>query len=75
MAFFENSGRQAFYNFRRTGLPAFDIGQSNANNNQIPVRWAYPTSEYTTNEVNVKASLKTQFNGADTQNGTMWLIK
>ena len=75
MAFFENSGRQAFYNYRRTGIPAFDIGQSNSNNNQIPVRWAYPTSEYTTNEVNVKASLKTQFNGADTQNGVMWLIK
>lgn len=57
------------------GIPAFDIGQSNAKNDQIPVRWAYPTSEYTTNEANVKASLKAQFNGADTQNGVMWLIK
>lgn len=75
MAFFENSGRQAFYEYRRTGIPAFDIGQANANNNQIPVRWAYPTTEYTTNEANVKAALKAQFNGADTQNGVMWLIK
>lgn len=75
MAFFENSGRQAFYMNRRTGIPKFDIGQSNSNNNQIPVRWAYPTSEYSTNEVNVKASIQSQFGGADTQNVTMWLIK
>ncbi len=75
MSFFENSGKQAYYDYRRTGVPAFNIGQSNANNNQIPVRWAYPTSEYTTNEVNVKASIQTQYSGADTQNGIMWLIK
>lgn len=75
MAFFENSGRQAFYNNRRTGVPKFDIGLSNSNNNQIPVRWAYPTSEYSTNEVNVKASIQAQFKGADTQNVVMWLIK
>jgi hypothetical protein len=75
MAFFQNSGKQAYYQFRRTGIPAFDIGQSNSNNNQIPVRWAYPTSEYTTNEVNVKASIQAQYSGADTQNGVMWLIK
>jgi hypothetical protein len=75
MAFFENSGRQAYYDYRRTGVPTFDIGLSNANNNQIPVRWAYPTSEYTTNEANVKASIQSQYGGADTQNGVMWLIK
>lgn len=75
MSFFENSGKQAFYDNRRTGVPTFDIGQSNANNNQIPVRWAYPTSEYTTNEINLKAAIQAQFSGADTQNDTMWLIK
>ena len=75
MAFFENSGKQAFYDNRRTGIPTFDIGQSNANNNQIPVRWAYPTSEYTTNESNLKTANQSQFGGADTQNGQMWLIK
>ncbi|KAA0992692.1 SusD/RagB family nutrient-binding outer membrane lipoprotein [Dyadobacter aurulentus] len=75
MAFFENSGKQAYFQYRRTGVPTFDIGQSNANNNQIPVRWAYPTSEYTTNEANVKASIQAQYSGADTQNVEMWLTK
>lgn len=75
MSLFQNSGKQAYYQFRRTGVPAFDIGQSNSNNNQIPVRWAYPTSEYTTNEVNVKASIQSQYKGADTQNGVMWLVR
>lgn len=75
VAFFENSGRQAYYNYRRTGIPQFDIGPSNANNNQIPVRWAYPAIEYTVNEANLKAALQRQFNGSDTPNDIMWLIK
>ncbi|WP_216641542.1 SusD/RagB family nutrient-binding outer membrane lipoprotein [Pedobacter ginsengisoli] len=74
-AFFQNSGRQAFYSNRRTGVPKFDIGPANGNNNQIPVRWAYPTTEYSTNESNLKASLKRQYNGSDTRNDIMWLIK
>ncbi|WP_293304960.1 SusD/RagB family nutrient-binding outer membrane lipoprotein [Pedobacter sp. UBA5917] len=75
VAFFQNSGRQAFYNNRRTGIPKFDIGPANSNNNQIPVRWAYPTTEYSTNEVNLKKSLQRQFNGSDTRNDVMWLVK
>ncbi|MRG47309.1 SusD/RagB family nutrient-binding outer membrane lipoprotein [Chitinophaga sp. SYP-B3965] len=75
VAFFQNSGREAYYNYRRTGVPAFHIGPANENNNQIPVRWAYPTSEYTTNEVNLKASLQQQYNGSDTRNDVMWLVK
>ncbi|QNK64578.1 SusD/RagB family nutrient-binding outer membrane lipoprotein [Pedobacter sp. PAMC26386] len=75
VAFFQNSGKQAFYNYRRTGIPKFDVGPANANNNQIPVRWAYPIGEYTVNTANLKASLQAQFNGADSQNGVMWLIK
>jgi len=75
IAFFQNSGLQAYYQFRRTGTPAFDIGPSNANNNSIPTRWAYPTSEYTVNEKNIKDAIARQYNGADTQNGVMWMIK
>lgn len=75
VAFFENSGKEAYYNFRRTGVPKFDVGPQNANNNLIPTRWAYPTSEYTTNTANVKAALQSQFGGADTQNGVTWQIK
>jgi hypothetical protein len=75
IAFFENSGKQAFFEHRRTGIPMFSVGPSNANNNQIPVRWAYPTVEYNTNEINLKDAIKRQFNGSDTQNDIMWLIK
>lgn len=75
VAFFQNSGRQAYYNYRRTGIPKFDIGASNANNNQIPVRWAYPTNEYTVNEANLKAALQRQFAGADNQNSAIWMVK
>ncbi|MEO6000665.1 MAG: SusD/RagB family nutrient-binding outer membrane lipoprotein [Chitinophagaceae bacterium] len=58
IAFFQNSGRQAYYNYRRAGIPKFDIGPANANNNSIPTRWAYPTNEYSVNTVNLKASLQ-----------------
>lgn len=75
VAFFENSGRQAYYNNRRTGIPKFDVGSANANNNSIPTRWAYPTGEYTVNTDNLKAALQSQYNGADNQNGIMWLIR
>lgn len=75
VAFFQNSGREAYYQFRRTGIPVFNVGPSNANNNAIPTRWAYPTSEYTVNEKNVKTAITSQFGGADTQNGIMWKIK
>ena len=75
VAFFQNSGRQAYYNYRRTGVPKFDIGPANANNNLIPNRWAYPTGEYTVNTINLKAALQRQFNGADNQNGVMWINK
>lgn len=75
MSFFQNSGTQAYYQFRRTGVPEFHLGPANGNNNTIPVRWAYPTEEYTVNEAHVKEAITRQFGGADTRNGVMWMIK
>lgn len=75
VAFFENSGKQAFFEQRRTGIPEFNVGPANANNNQIPKRWAYPKNEYSTNESNLKEALQRQFNGSDTQNDMIWSIK
>lgn len=75
VAFFENSGKQAFFEQRRTGIPDFNVGPANANNNQIPKRWAYPKNEYSTNESNLKEALQRQFNGSDTQNDLIWSIK
>jgi hypothetical protein len=73
--FFQNSGWQAFFNQRRTGVPTFDIGPANENAGKIPVRWTYPQSEYTNNGVSVKAAVHSQFGGSDTRNDLMWLLK
>lgn len=66
IAFFNNSGWEAFYNIRRTGIPALNIGD-NMNNpsGKIPVRWRYPQAEYQTNEAKVQEAIKRQFNGTD----------
>jgi len=75
VAFFGNSGYEAYYNYRRTGVPVFNIGPSNENGGLIPVRFSYPQSEYTNNGANVKSAVQSQFGGADTRNDVMWLLK
>jgi len=74
-AFFQNSGWQAYFNYRRTGVPTFDIGPANENGAKIPKRFSYPQSEYTNNGNNVKAAVQSQYGGSDTRNDEMWLIK
>ncbi|MEY8721824.1 SusD/RagB family nutrient-binding outer membrane lipoprotein [Bacteroides stercorirosoris] len=76
IAFFNNSGWEAFYNIRRTGIPALNIGD-NMNNpsGKIPVRWRYPQAEYQTNEANVQEAIKRQFNGTDGVDDLMWILK
>ncbi len=73
LAFFQNSGWEAFYNQRRTGVPAFVIGPGNQNGGRIPQRWLYPQSEYQNNNDNIKAALDRQFNGADDINAPLWI--
>lgn len=75
VAFFQNSGWQAYFNQRRTGVPTFDIGPANENSGKIPLRWTYPQSEYTNNGANVKAAVQSQFGGSDTRNDVIWLLK
>jgi hypothetical protein len=75
IAFFENSGYEAYFNWRRTGVPAFDGGVGVGNNGTVPVRWAYPVSEQTVNTANHTAALTSQGFGADDLNQKMWLIK
>lgn len=75
IAFFNNSGRESYFNYRRTGIPTFDIGPANKNEGKIPLRWKYPQSEYQNNEQNVKAAIYSQYNGTDDINATMWLIE
>jgi hypothetical protein len=75
IAFFQNSGWETYYNFRRTGIPAFSGGVGIGNNGVVPVRWSYPGSEENVNKANWKAAVDKQFAGADNLNGQMWLIK
>ena len=75
IALFNNSGRESYFNFRRSGIPNFDVGPSNNNGGKIPLRWKYPQSEFQNNEANVKKALSDQYSGTDDINAKMWLIK
>jgi len=75
IAMFENSGYEAYYNYRRTGTPAFEGGSGVGNNGVIPLRWAYPITEQTQNKANYTAALTNQQFTADDLNQTMWLLK
>ncbi len=75
IAMFESSGYEAYYNWRRTGVPAFQAGAGVGNNGVIPKRWAYPVSEQVQNKQNLNAALSAQQYSADDLNQTMWLLK
>ena len=38
LAFFQNSGQKAYFNYRRTGYPVFDVGPGTGNGGKIPKR-------------------------------------
>lgn len=73
LAFFQNSGLEAFYNQRRTGVPTFLTGVGTANSGRIPRRWQYPAAERTTNAENLTAALQAQFGGTDDINKELWV--
>lgn len=77
ISLFNNSGWEAFYNFRRTGLPALVQGGSGIGtpNNLIPRRWQYPASESAYNTANYNAALSSQFGGTDDLTKDTWLTK
>ncbi len=75
LAFFMNSGMEAYFNYRRTGIPKFYTGVGTGNSGRIAVRWLYPFSERTTNETNYKEAIQRQFSGNDGINETLWISK
>jgi len=77
VAFFQNSGWEAFYNQRRTGMPAFNQGGPGIGtaSNILPRRWQYPLNEQNENTANWKAAIQSQFGGADDVMKDMWLTK
>jgi hypothetical protein len=77
MALFNNSGYEAFYNYRRTGLPALLQGGSGIGtpNSLLPRRWLYPSNEPTYNTTNYQSALSSQFGGSDDITKDTWLTK
>lgn len=75
LAFFMNSGMEAYFNWRRTGFPKFYTGVGNGNSSRIAVRWQYPFSERNTNPTNYKSAIDSQFGGKDDINDALWLLK
>lgn len=72
---FRQSGLESYYQFRRTGVPAFTTGSGTGNSSRIALRFKYPSTEQTANTTNYKAALANQFAGNDDINGQMWLLK
>jgi hypothetical protein len=75
LAFGRNSGFEAYYQWRRTGVPAFLTGPGIGNGGVIPLRWQYPSSELSTNKVNNTAAVQSQYSGNDNINAKMWIIQ
>lgn len=78
ISFFQNSGYEAYYNWRRTGVPIFLVGTGTGNGTKIPVRYLYPKSERTTNMENLSEAIKRQFNvviAEESINSSLWIAK
>ena len=77
VAFWQNSGWQAFYNWRRTGYPKTFVSTGPGINASgvVPRRWQYPVDEQTYNTSNYKSALQTQFGGTDNLNTDLWALK
>ncbi len=67
-------GWESWYDFRRTGLPAFIVpGPDNVNNDIVPVRYIYPDEQQTLNAENYASAVSRQ--GADDINTKVWWEK
>jgi len=76
LSLFQQSGQEAYFNYRRTGIPNFLTGPGTGNNGMIPKRWVYPVGEVNNNTANYNAAVSSQFGGAgDNLNSDLWLEK
>ncbi|MBK8192040.1 MAG: SusD/RagB family nutrient-binding outer membrane lipoprotein [Lewinellaceae bacterium] len=65
-------GLEAWFDWRRTGIPALKAGPSNQNNDLIPVRFRYPIIEQSLNSDSYNAAIQRQ--GPDDLNTKMWYL-
>ncbi|WP_158994682.1 SusD/RagB family nutrient-binding outer membrane lipoprotein [Mucilaginibacter sp. L196] len=75
IALFRHSGLEAYFNYRRTGVPNFTTGPGTDNGQRIATRFLYPLSDRTGNTANYEKALVSQYGGNDDINGVMWLLK
>ncbi len=68
------NGLEAWFDWRRTGMPAIVPGAANLNANKVPVRYIYPLSEQSLNGTNRQKAVAAQ-GGTDDLNTKMWLLK
>lgn len=66
-------GLEAWYDWRRTRIPALTPGASNQNNDMIPVRFRYPIIEQSLNSEGYQNAINRQ--GPDDLNAKMWYLK
>jgi hypothetical protein len=64
---------QQWFEYRRTGFPVLPKGAGMVNNQQVPVRFRYPTTVISNNNTNYKIALKTM--GEDDINTRVWWEK
>ncbi|MBW8686321.1 SusD/RagB family nutrient-binding outer membrane lipoprotein [Chitinophaga rhizophila] len=67
------NGLEAWFDWRRTRMPAIVPGPSNLNNDRVPVRFIYPQKEQSLNGASRKAAVDRQ--GVDDMNTLMWIAK
>lgn len=63
-------GLEAWFDWRRTNIPALSPSATNQNNDRIPVRFIYPIIEQALNETNRATAVGRQ--GADDLNTRVW---
>lgn len=63
-------GHEAWFNIRRTGIPALVAGPDNFNNDRYPVRYLYPESEQAVNKENYDKAVERI--GGDNINSKNW---
>jgi len=67
------NGLEAWFDWKRTGLPEIIPGPANLNSNKVPVRYIYPLTEQALNGANRTAAVQRQ--GADDLNTRSWIFK
>ncbi|AQG78699.1 SusD/RagB family nutrient-binding outer membrane lipoprotein [Spirosoma montaniterrae] len=67
------NGLEAWFDWRRTGIPTVTPGPDNLNNNRVPVRYIYPQSEQALNAANRAEAVARQ--GTDDINTAVWWDK